>query len=378
MSIDYRPDNTFIFTLARMNPPTPGHLFLIRSLIIEAVSKNVQDVYVILSKTNDNNENPIPCPEKINVLGEFDDVSKTMINSEKERMIHETSDEELKSKIQSVRVHTICVPDRKGATPFTPVYDILGQKQDIPDLNLFLIIGDDRQNMLDSITGFFFKWPNVNSVDGIILPREEMSQYKELSRDPEQLERLNMDDVPVNAMSASFVRNIVKNDKRDKFRELYLPYLEESKISHLYDTIDVGLKPLGEKKLKTLGEKKPESPSPPLKYTYPMIKGLETAETTKVSSARMGPEEVVPTETTKVASARTRRKKVIPAETTKVSSTRMGPEEVVPTETTKVSSDTDQDNPPKKKSRTSSGGKKSNKNNKKYIKKRKTRKMKKN
>ena len=34
MSIDYRPDNTFIFTLARMNPPTPGHLFLIRSLII--------------------------------------------------------------------------------------------------------------------------------------------------------------------------------------------------------------------------------------------------------------------------------------------------------------------------------------------------------
>jgi nicotinic acid mononucleotide adenylyltransferase len=371
MSIDYRPDNTFIFTLARMNPPTPGHLFLIRSLIIEAVSKNVQDVYVILSKTNDNNENPIPCPEKINVLGEFDDVSKTMINSEKERMIHETSDEELKSKIQSVRVHTICVPDRKGATPFTPVYDILGQKQDIPDLNLFLIIGDDRQNMLDSITGFFFKWPNVNSVDGIILPREEMSQYKELSRDSKQLERLNMDDVPVNAMSASFVRNIVKNDKRDKFRELYLPYLEESKISHLYDTIYVGLKTLGD-------NDKPESPSPPLKYTYPMIKGLSTIETTKVTSAKTRRKKVVPSETTKVSSASMGLEEVVPSETTKVSSASMGLEEVVPSETTKVSSVTDQDSPPKKKTKSNKlGGKKSNKNNKKYIKKRKTRKMKK-
>jgi len=371
MSIDYRPDNTFIFTLARMNPPTPGHLFLIRSLIIEAVSKNVQDVYVILSKTNDNNENPIPCPEKINVLGEFDDVSKTMINSEKDRMIRETSDEELKSKIQSVRVHTICVPDRKGATPFTPVYDILGQKKDIPDLNLFLIIGDDRKNMLESITGFFFKWPNVNSVDGIILPREEMSQYKELSRDPEQLERLNMDDVPVNAMSASFVRNIVKNGKRDKFRELYLPYLEESKISNLYDAIYYGVTTLGE-------NEKTESSSPPLKYTYPMIKGLSTIETTKVTSAKTRRKKVVPSETTKVSSASMDQEEVVPSETTKVSSASIGLEEVIPSETTKVSSVTDQDSPPKKKTKSNKlGGKKSNKNNKKYIKKRKTRKMKK-
>lgn len=28
MSVDYTPDNTFIFSFVRMNPPTPGHLVL--------------------------------------------------------------------------------------------------------------------------------------------------------------------------------------------------------------------------------------------------------------------------------------------------------------------------------------------------------------
>lgn len=30
MSIDYTPDNTFIYSFVRMNPPTPGHLELIK------------------------------------------------------------------------------------------------------------------------------------------------------------------------------------------------------------------------------------------------------------------------------------------------------------------------------------------------------------
>ena len=104
MSIDYRPDNTIIFTLARMNPPTPGHLHLIQKLIEEAIRKNIGEVYIILSKTNDNNENPIPCPEKINVLGDANDVTKTMINSLKQIMITKTTDPDLNSKIKRLRV----------------------------------------------------------------------------------------------------------------------------------------------------------------------------------------------------------------------------------------------------------------------------------
>jgi nicotinic acid mononucleotide adenylyltransferase len=267
MSIDYRPDNTFIFSLARMNPPTPGHLYLIRRLIQEAMNKNVNDVYVILSKTNDNDENPISCKEKINVLGTIDDISKTMINSEKQRMIDETTDSETKEKLKNINVHALCVPDIKGATPFTPLSDILKTKRDIPDINLFLIIGDDRAVMLDSISDFFYKkWDNIKSVDGLVLPREEMSVYKDMVKDPSKLDSLNISEVPIGAISASFVRNIVKNHRRDKFTELYSPYLEESKIPVLYEEILNGVESLPP-------NKSSNAQSKPLKYTYPMIKG---------------------------------------------------------------------------------------------------------
>lgn len=267
MSINYRPDNTIIFSLARMNPPTPGHLYLIRRLIQEALNKGVNDVYVILSKTNDNNENPISCQEKINVLGTFDDISKTMINSEKQKMINNVSDQLEKDKIKNINVHSLCVPEIKGSTPFTPLSDILKSKRDIPDINLFLIIGDDRASMLDSITDFFYKkWDNIKSIDGVILPREEMGFYKDIVKDPVQLDKLNISSVPVGAISASFVRNIVKNQRKDKFTELYTPYLEESKIPILYEAILNGIETLPPNKASS-------SQIKPLKYKYPLIKG---------------------------------------------------------------------------------------------------------
>ena len=272
MSIDYRPDNTIIFTLARMNPPTPGHLYVIQKLIEEGINKNVNKVYVILSKTNDNNENPIPCSEKINVLGTQEDVAKTMVKAIKEKMILNTSNEDLKRKISNMDVESICVPEIPRATPFTPLFFIAGEKKDIPDLNLFLVIGDDRANMLDSVTDFFFKWDNVSSVDGLILDRPNMGEFKKISSNPQELASLNISQVPVGALSASFVRNLVKNNMRDKFIELYSPYLDESKIPILYEAILEGLK-LPQNKSK-------DTPPKPLKYRYPMIKGVGTLSST--------------------------------------------------------------------------------------------------
>ena len=272
MSIDYRPDNTIIFTLARMNPPTPGHLYVIQKLIEEGINKNAERVYVILSKTNDNNENPIPCSEKINVLGTQEDIAKTMIKSTKELMKSNTNDEDMKRKIDNIIVETICVPEISKATPFTPLYSIVGVKNEIPDLNLFLVIGDDRANMLDSITDTFFKRENINSVDGLILDRPDMGEFKELSKDREKLNTINISEIPVGALSASFVRNLVKNNMRDKFIELYSPYLDQSKIPVLYEAILEGLK-LPKNKSKSV-------PSKPLKYRYPMIKDVGTLSST--------------------------------------------------------------------------------------------------
>jgi hypothetical protein len=59
-----------------------------------------------------------------------------------------------------------------------------------------------------------------------------MNEYKMKSKDPQELDKLDISKVPINAMSASFVRNIVKNQRRDKFTELYSPYLDEQKIYH--------------------------------------------------------------------------------------------------------------------------------------------------
>jgi len=257
-------ENNIIFTIARMNPPTPGHLLLIEKMILKAIDLNTNQIFVILSKSNDNDENPISCPEKINVLGNVNDITKTMIQTLKQKMINESInlDSQVKSKIENIAVYIICVPEQKGATPFTPIIPII---KNTSNAKLILIIGEDRKNLLDSITDFFLKWENVYSVDGVILPREEMNEYKIKSKNPLELDKLDISKVPVNAISASFVRNIVKNQRRDKFTELYSSYLDESKIQSLYENILDGVNNLP-------ANTKSEPPKKPLKYKYPMIK----------------------------------------------------------------------------------------------------------
>lgn len=52
--------STFIFTFSRMNPPHPGHLKLIKTMIYKAIELNMQKVFVFLSKTKDA-KNPLYC-----------------------------------------------------------------------------------------------------------------------------------------------------------------------------------------------------------------------------------------------------------------------------------------------------------------------------
>ena len=266
MSIEYNNDNTIIFSIARMNPPTTGHMFLIETLIREAIDKNVNDVYVILSKTNNNQDDPIPCPEKINILS--NETLKSMVYSLKQKMINEAGENaEEKFKIDRINVHTKCVSEDPKANMFTPLFPIIGAKASIPNVNLILIIGDDRKKMADSITEHFFKWSNIYSVDMRILPREEMGEFKSLSKDPAKLDTLVISEVPINAMSGSFVRNIVRNKRRDKFIELYEPWLAEELIIGLYENIQEGIDGLPP-------DIKKVPPEKPLKYRYPMIKGV--------------------------------------------------------------------------------------------------------
>jgi hypothetical protein len=285
MSINYTDANSIFFTIARMNPPTPGHLNIIEKLIEVANERGVSHVYIILSKTNNNNENPISCPEKIEVLGDAGDVTETMINALKETMIAKHPNNAV--KIQNTQVHTICVT---VGSPFSPIGNLIFETESkgVSDINLFVVVGSDRADMVDNITDqYYFKNPNVKSIGKLILPREDvqpdglpkkgMKEYKEASKTKEGLANILKSDqildiVKANAMSASFVRNMVKfsDDKtyandadaaliKQKFFELYSPYLDNEKINKLYNSILTGITELG-------ANTTPSKPSAAMRY----------------------------------------------------------------------------------------------------------------
>jgi hypothetical protein len=127
-----------------------------------------------------------------------------------------------------------------------------------------MIVGDDRADFLDTIAdSFLFKNKNINSVNGQILAREDMDAFKRLS--PEELSRIAIEEMPVSAFSASFVRKLVKLGMKDKFDDVYKPYLSQDKIDHLYEIIFEGL-------TKPDAKSKSSSVKPP-KYSYPIIRG---------------------------------------------------------------------------------------------------------
>jgi hypothetical protein len=116
---------TILFTMARMNPPTPGHLYVIQQLIQEAIRRELTEVYVILSKSNEDQENPISCSQKIDVLGNPDYFMSTMIYALKQNMIRDTKDEDRKTKIENIQVNLICIPEEQKATPFTALIQLI-------------------------------------------------------------------------------------------------------------------------------------------------------------------------------------------------------------------------------------------------------------
>ncbi len=262
--INYTTENSLFFTIARMNPPTPGHLYLIQKLIEEALIRNVDKAYVILSKTNSDNENPIDCKDKINIL---EDNLTSMTTTVKIKMIENRVKGLNPEKIKSFEMKFVCVGE-KESSPFQTLGRILYfDYKDINDINMFVILGDDRQNMVDSLVDMFYeKKPNIKSIDSLILKRESMKEYKNLNKS--KLEETDMKNVPISAFSASFVRKIVDYDLKDKFFEIYKPFLKDNdKIENLYNLIKTGLlKPFPKTKVERIG---------PLKYSYPLIKNEE-------------------------------------------------------------------------------------------------------
>lgn len=248
----YTNENSVIFTITRMNPPMPGHLGLVKLLILEAIQKKVNHVYVCLSKTHDKN-NPILCDMKKKLLGDADVVGgMTMINSLKRIMSDDPENSRIKAEIEQIKVHLICVAEDESS-PFIPIQKVVAnkisaQKDVIDSINLFLVVGDDRADMLERINRNFSSWEHVNKPAlGRLVIRKGMNNYIQQTETQAGIDALNVAEITRDeGWSGTMIRNIVRRGGPDllnkpKFQEVYEGYLEPNVAGDLYDAIWYGL-----------------------------------------------------------------------------------------------------------------------------------------
>ena len=242
MSIDYKNDNTFIFTFVRMNPPTPGHLLVIEAMINQAINLNTNKIYIFLSNSMDE-KNPLACsldtvpPPKTKAMSSANlstnilksNLLKSLADSYKEKMIENELNEEIKIKIQNVEIIPIC----SSGNPMGFINSIIRRDYaEIKDLNMFFIVGKDRAEFVDRIIDNFKTRDFVKSINAKILPREGMSDLINKSSGD-----TNISDIPLEQYSASFIRKFVQNNNKVAFDEAYKPYLDQTTIDALYNTL---------------------------------------------------------------------------------------------------------------------------------------------
>ncbi len=251
MSINYTPENTFIFSFVRMNPPTPGHLFLIKTMVDKAIELGINKVYVITSSSLDG-KNPLPCsseaiPKAKNKadaaiinnlisgnLAYKSQVLNDMILSYKQQLIDNETDEPKKNMIQNIDVIVLC----SVGSPFGFIYNVINNdfiQKGIQKINMFFIVGRDRADFLDTIIDGFKAKDYINSINGLVLEREGMESLKNTGMGSRSIADINPSEY-----SASFIRNLVKNNQKDDFTQVYNKYLGQDEIDKLYNTIQVG------------------------------------------------------------------------------------------------------------------------------------------
>ena len=209
-----------IFTIARMNPPHPGHMFLVSELLADALRNHATKIYILLSSSQDAEDNPMPCenPDSDpNIIDDKKKLVKKMAESVKRQMAAANPG------VQDIEVIVICF----SSFPFAPLYEIMS---DEPDVELRMVVGIDRFSFFSSLCSMFLLNDTpVNKVSVKLLTRSE-------------------DDEPsgIKSMSATKIRNLIRAYKKasdDKetimgqLNQLYEGYIESKNIKELVDVL---------------------------------------------------------------------------------------------------------------------------------------------
>ena len=204
--------NTIIFTIGRMNPPTPGHMGLVKNLIERAIQFGENKVGIILSHSVDSEKNPLECKEK----REF--ILSGMIDALKQQMKREGRFPP--DKIDEIDVVIVCMddptPEEFGKHPILKSFNALFSQFGYEKPNVYLIVGQDRATD--------YGWIEKSLGD------------KVLSYQVEPLPR------PEGAMSATEMRGYIKSGEYDTFmgkmRETGIP---DEKSAELYEKVIFGM-----------------------------------------------------------------------------------------------------------------------------------------
>lgn len=217
------PENEIIFTIARMNPPTPGHKLVIKTMIEKALELGLSQINIILSSTVDNKKNPIECEEKRMIL-----YNHAIPEIQKELMKERPDYAE---QIEDINVEIICMDDetnpRHGSHPiFSKVNYVLCDLYNCSrkGAKMYLVIGEDRKDSYDWIIEALASREAPIDVEVIGIER------------------------PEDAMAATFLRGLAlsgsEEDKElffDHMRELGIPDYE---INSVYRQIQENIKPI--------------------------------------------------------------------------------------------------------------------------------------
>jgi len=167
-------DNTVVFTIGRMNPPTPGHMLLIEKLIHRAASLGQSKIGIILSHSQDLPKNPFTCEEKRKLL------LSGMIQALKEQMKLKASSyipPISPESIDRIEPIIICMDDQTppefGSHRIIKSLNAILATYENPVDRAILIIGEDRANDYGWILEGLAK--RTPPIQGIVeaLPRPE-------------------------------------------------------------------------------------------------------------------------------------------------------------------------------------------------------------